>query len=114
MVRRSAEKKDYNSTFTSDVAVPICSLHIERWNPLHISVTKCRSFCERLTEFSPYCVHILRGIISSGIFLPLKDEMAQTTHIILDSIPWLLSKYKSLPQGLLNIQIGMEWEWHNI
>ena len=44
-------------------------------------------------------VHILRGIILSGIFLPRKDEMAQTTHIILDSIPWLLSKYKSLPQG---------------
>ena len=38
-------------TFTSDVAVPICSLHIERWNPLHISVTKCGVFfCERLTE----------------------------------------------------------------
>ena len=54
MVRRSAEKKNYNSTFTSDVAVSICSLHIERWNPLHISVTKCRSFCERLTECSPY------------------------------------------------------------
>ena len=44
MVRRSAEKKNYNSTFTSDLAVPICSLHIERWNTLHISVTKCRFF----------------------------------------------------------------------
>ena len=54
MVRRCAEKKNYSSTFTSDVAVPICSLHIERWNPLHISVTKCSFFCERLTECSPY------------------------------------------------------------
>ena len=32
-------------------------------------------------------VHVLRGIISSGIFLPVKDEMAQTIHVILDSIP---------------------------
>ena len=54
MVRRSAEKKNYKSTFTSDVAVPICSLHKERSNPLHISLTKCRFFCERLTECSPY------------------------------------------------------------
>ena len=69
--------------------------------------------CERLSECSPYKddmdVHVLRGIILSGVFLPRKDEMAQTIHVILDSIPWVLNQYKSLPQGLLNIQIGMEW-----
>ena len=48
-------------------------------------------------------VHVLRGIISSGVFLQLKDEMAQNTQVT--------KQYKSLPQGLLNIQIGMEW--HN-
>ena len=36
-------------------------------------------------------VQVLRGIISPGVFLPRKDEMAQTTHVILDSIPWLLN-----------------------
>ena len=56
-------------------------------------------------------VHVLRGIISSGIFLPRNEEKAQTTHVILDSIPWLLNSISPLPQGLLNIQIGMEW--HN-
>ena len=50
MVRRRAEKKNYNSTFTSDVVVPICSLHIERLNLILISVMKCRIFCESLTE----------------------------------------------------------------
>ena len=32
-------------------------------------------------------VDVLRGIISSGVFSPRKDEIAQTTHVILDSIP---------------------------
>ena len=41
-------------------------------------------------------VHVLRGIISSGVFLPRKDEMAQTTHVILDSIPWLLNSTRWL------------------
>ena len=45
-------------------------------------------------------VHVLRGIISSGVFLPRKDEMAQTTHVILDSKPWLLN-YK-----LFNIHVN--------
>ena len=40
-------------------------------------------------------VHVLRGIISSGVFLPPKDEMAQTTHVILDSIPLLLNSISS-------------------
>ena len=68
-------------------------------------------FCERLTECSPYWddmdVHVLRGIISSGVFLPPKDEMAQTTHVILDTL--VTKQYKFLPQSLLNKQKGMEW-----
>ena len=52
-------------------------------------------------------VHVLRGIISSGVFLPPKDEMAQTTHVILDTL--VTKQYKFLPQSLLNKQKGMEW-----
>ena len=51
-------------------------------------------------------VHVLHGIISSGVFSPRKDKMAQTTHVI-------SKKYKSLPQGLLNILHVIGMEWHN-
>ena len=55
-------------------------------------------------------VHGLRGIISSGVFLPRKDEMAQTTHVILDSIPWLLNSISPC----LRVYKIYKQEWNDI